>query len=90
MRGGLVVSFDPAAGRIFDRARLDPVAAVAVCERRVQAGGEQAVRLGAQDLKPAGADPPWRGPETRASEHVRDRGGRDADPELEQLAFERM
>jgi hypothetical protein len=88
MRGGVVVSFDRAASRIFDRARLDRVAAVAVCERRVQAGGEHAVRLGAQELRPAGADPPWRRPETRASEHVRDRGGRDADPELEQLALD--
>jgi hypothetical protein len=88
MRGGVVVSFDRAAGRIFDRARLDRVAAVAICERRVQAGGEQAVRLGAQELRPAGADPPWRRPETRTSEHVRDRGGRDADPELEQLALD--
>jgi hypothetical protein len=50
--------------------------------------GEQAVRLGAQELRPAGADPPRRRPEPRSAQHGRDRGGRDRDPELEQLALD--
>jgi hypothetical protein len=46
------------------------------------------VRLGAQELRPAGADPSRRRPEARVAQNGRDRGGRDADPELQQFALD--
>jgi hypothetical protein len=49
---------------------------------------EHAVRLGAQELRPAGADPARRRPEPRAAQHGRDRGGRDADPQLQELTLD--
>ncbi len=59
-----------------------------VCQRRAQIAGDQAVRLGAQELRPAGADPPRRRPEARAAQHGRDRGRRDADPQPFQLTLD--
>jgi hypothetical protein len=48
----------------------------------------QAVRLGAQELRPAGADPSRRRPEPRGAQHGRDRRRRDADPQLQQLTLD--
>jgi hypothetical protein len=53
-----------------------------------ETGAEHALRLSAQKLRPAGADPARRRPETRGAQHGRDRGGRDADSELQQLALD--
>jgi hypothetical protein len=53
-----------------------------------ETGAEHALRLGAQELGPAGADPARRRPEARDSQHGRDRGRRDADSELQQLALD--
>jgi hypothetical protein len=61
----------------------------AVCRRRARiAAGEQALRLGAQELTPAGADPPRRRRKTRATQHRRDRRRRDDDPESLQLTLD--
>src|SRR6266508_98153 len=69
--------------------RLEGITIGAVVSRGIaHAAGEQAVRLGAQELRPAGADPPRRRPEARPAQHGRDRGGRDSDPELDQLALD--
>jgi hypothetical protein len=69
----------PSLGR---PARLGGDAVKAVCHRRAQiAAGEQALRLGAQELRPAGADPPRRRRKTGAPQHRRDRRRRDDDPE---------
>jgi hypothetical protein len=88
-RRGVVVSFDLADECVLGRpARLGGVASDPVFNPRVQIAGEQALRLGAQELETAGPDPPRRRPETRAAQHGRDRGGRDADPELEQLTLD--
>jgi hypothetical protein len=46
------------------------------------------VRLGAQELRPAGADPPRRRSQARAAQHGRDRGRRDDDPEPLQLTLD--
>jgi hypothetical protein len=62
-------------------ARRGSDAVKAVRERRAQAATDQAVRLGAQELRPAGADPPRRRPQARAAQHGRDRRRRDADPQ---------
>jgi hypothetical protein len=70
------------------RARLAGVVfAAVVSQRRARIAVEQAVRLGAQELRPAGADPPRGGPEAGAAQHGRDRRGRDADAELQQLTL---
>src|SRR5262249_23544483 len=53
-----------------------------------ETGVEHALRLGAQKLRPAGADPARRRPEPRDAQDGRDGGGRDADPELQQLALD--
>jgi hypothetical protein len=93
-RGGsgrrtLVVGFHqwgrPNVGR---PARPGSDAVKGVCQRRAQIAGDQAVRLGAQELRPAGADPPRRRPEARATQHGRDRGRRDADPQPLQLTLD--
>jgi hypothetical protein len=44
--------------------------------------------LGAQELRPARADPPRRRTEPRGAQHGRDRGRRDADPEPQQLTLD--
>jgi hypothetical protein len=89
VRGEVVVSFDLARGRVLGRPdRLGRVTAEAVSDRRGKAAREQAVRLGAQELRPAGPDPPRRRPEPRAAQRRCDGGGRDADPELEQLTLD--
>jgi hypothetical protein len=78
----LVVSFDQRGRPIVSGpARLGSDADKAACQRRAQIAADQAVRLGAQELRPAGADPPRRWPQARAAQHARDRGGRDADPQ---------
>jgi hypothetical protein len=59
-----------------------------VCHGIAHAAGEQAVRLGAEELRPAWADPPRRRAEARSAQHGRDRAGRDGDPEHEQLALD--
>jgi hypothetical protein len=69
-------------------ARRDSDAVKAVRERRAQIAGDQAVRLGAQELRPAEADPPRRRPQARATQHGRDRGRRDADPQPLQLTLD--
>ncbi len=49
---------------------------------------EHALRLGAQKLRPARADPARRRPQARDAQYGCDRGGRNADPELQQLALD--
>jgi hypothetical protein len=49
---------------------------------------EHALRLGAQELGPARADPARRRPEARDAQYGCDRGGRNADPELQQFALD--
>jgi hypothetical protein len=81
-RRTLVVSFHQRGRAIVGRpARRGSDAVKAVRERRAQDATDQAVRLGAQELRPAGADPPRRRPQARATQHGRDRGRRDADPQ---------
>jgi hypothetical protein len=93
-RGGsgrrtLVVGFHQWARPNVGRpARPGSDAVEGVCQRRAQIAGDQAVRLGAQELRPAGADPPRRRPEARAPQHGRDRGRRDADPQPLQLTLD--
>jgi hypothetical protein len=60
----------------------------ALSHGRARVASEHALCLGAQELRPAGADPAWRRPEARSAQHGRDRGGRDADPELEPLTLD--
>jgi hypothetical protein len=55
---------------------------------RDEADAEHALRLGAQELGPAGADPARRRPQARDAQHARDRGGRDADSKLQQLPLD--
>src|SRR6266508_701433 len=69
-------------------ARLGRIVPEVVVRHGARTAAEHAVRLGAQELRPAGADPARRRPEPRASQHGRDRGGRDADSELEQLTLD--
>jgi hypothetical protein len=89
-RGEVVAGSQLAVGPNLGRpARLGrSVREVVVSRRGARAAAEHAVRLGAQELRPAGADPARRRPEPRASQHGRDRGGGDADPELEQLTLD--
>jgi len=88
-RRTLVVSFHQRGRAIVGRpARPGSDAVKAVRERRAQAATDQAVRLGAQELRPAGADPPRRRPQARAAQHGRDRGRRDADPQPFQLTLD--
>jgi hypothetical protein len=75
----------PNLGRSARLGRIVP--AVVVSGREARTAAEHAVRLGAQELRPAGADPPRRRPEARAAQHGRDRGGRDANLELQQLTL---
>ncbi len=85
----LAVSFDQRVRPIVSGpARLGSDAVKAVCQRRARIAGDQAVRLGAQELRPAGADPPRRRPQARAAQHARDRGRRDADPQPLQLTLD--
>ncbi len=85
-RAACVVSFHLAGGRI--RGRPARLGGVTVEAARAQTVADQAVRLGAQELRPARAYPPRCRPEARAAQHGRDRGGRDADAELEQLTLD--
>src|SRR6266516_4746925 len=89
-RSEIVTGFRLAGWPILDRPdRLGGITIDALLSDGIaDSAGEQAVRLGAQELRPAGADPPRRRPEARPAQHGRDRGGRDADPELEQLALD--
>jgi hypothetical protein len=89
-RGEVVVSFHLAGVSILGRrARHSGVALEAVLsQRRAQTAAEHAVRLGAQERRPAGADPTRCRTEARAAQHGRDRGGGDADPELQQLTLD--
>jgi hypothetical protein len=88
-RRTLVVSFDQRSRpTVSGPARLGSDAVKAACQRRAQIAGDQAVRLGAQELRPAGADPPRRRPQARAAQHGRDRGRRDADPQPLQLTLD--
>jgi hypothetical protein len=83
----LVVGFHQRARPNVDRwARLGSDAVNGV--RQAQIAGDQAVRLGAQELRPAGADPPRRRPEARVAQHGRDRRRRDADPQPFQLTLD--
>jgi hypothetical protein len=85
-----VVSLHLAGPRIWGwRARLGGVTVeVVVSHRRPQTAADQALRLGAQELRPARADPPRRRTEPRGAQHGRDRGRGDADPELQQLTLD--
>jgi hypothetical protein len=88
-RRTLVVGFHQRGRPNVDRsARLGSDAVKGVCQREAQIAGDQAVRLGAQELRPAGADPPRRRPEARAAQHGRDRRRRDADPQPLQLTLD--
>jgi hypothetical protein len=70
-------------------ASLAPVAMPPDCrDWRAQLRAEQALRLGAQELRPSGADPSRRRSETRAAQHGRDRRVRDADPKSLQLSLD--
>jgi hypothetical protein len=91
-QGVVVVRFHLAGLPILGRpAWLQGIGLEAVVsQRRAQIAAEQAVRLGAQELRPAGADPPRGRPQARAPQHGRDRGGRDADAELQQLTLDRI
>jgi hypothetical protein len=85
----LVVGFHQRGRPNVDRwARLGSDAVKGVCQRQAQIAGDQAVRLGAQELRPAGADPPRRRPEARAAQHGRDPCCRDADPQPFQLTLD--
>ena len=53
-----------------------------------ETGAEHALRLGAQELRPAGADPTRRRAEARDAQHGCDHGRRDVDSELQQLALD--
>jgi hypothetical protein len=89
-QGELVVRFHLARLSILGRrAWLAGVALEAVVsDRSAPTLAEHAVRLGAQELGPAGPDPARRRPQARGAQHARDRGRRDADPELQQLALD--
>jgi hypothetical protein len=89
-RTEIVTGFRLAGWPILDRPdRLGGITIDAVLSHGIaHTAGEHAVRLGAEELRPAGADPPRRRPEARSAQHGRDRGGRDADPELEQFALD--
>ena len=62
------------------------VALEAATGLRGETGVKHALRLRAQELRPAGADPARRRPEARDAQQGRDRGRRDVDSELQQLA----
>jgi hypothetical protein len=94
-RGEVVASFDLAVAPKLGRpVRLGRIVRGRIVRGRVVSGrgaratAEHAVRLGAQELRPAGADPSRGRPEPRAAQHGRDRGGRDADPQLQQLTLD--
>jgi hypothetical protein len=88
-RGEVAASFHLAVRPNLGRpARLGRIVTEVVVCPGARAATEHAVRLGVQELRPAGADPSRRRPEPRAAQHGRDRGGRDADPELQQLALD--
>ena len=70
-------------------ASLARVAVPAACrDERAQLRAEQALRLGAQELRPAGADPPRGRSEPRAAQHGRDRRVRDTDPKPLQFTLD--
>jgi hypothetical protein len=69
-------------------AQLGRIVPEVVSRHGTRTAAQHAVRLGAQELRPAGADPARRRPEPRAAHHGRDRGGQDADPELQQFALD--
>jgi hypothetical protein len=82
-------SFRPASLCILGPpARLGRSTLEAACHSRAQLAAEQALRLGAQELSPAWAAASRRRPQARAAQDGRDRRGRDADPELQQLALD--
>jgi hypothetical protein len=88
-RGEVVASSHLAVRPNLGRpARLGRIVPEVVVRHGARTAAEHAVRLGAQELRPGGADPSRRRPEPRASQHGRDRGGRDADPELQQFALD--
>jgi hypothetical protein len=89
-RGEIVAGFHRAGWPILGRPDwLRGIAVGAVVSDAIaEATGEQAVRLGAQKLRPAGADPPRRRPESRGTQDVRDRGRGNADAELQQLTLD--
>jgi hypothetical protein len=89
-RAAIVADFQLAGCPLLGRAEwLGGIAVDAVGARAIaQAAGEQAERLGAQKLRPAETDPPRRRAESRGAQDVRDRGGRNADAELQQLALD--
>jgi hypothetical protein len=64
------------------------VALQACFHRRTQIAAVQAVRLGAQERRPAGADAPGRRPQSRLAQDGRDRGRGDTDTELQQLTLD--
>ena len=78
---GLPILSGPAA---LGRVALESV----VCQRRAQTAAEYPVRLGAQELRPGGADAPRCRPHARLAQHGGDRSGGDADAELEQLTLD--
>ncbi len=85
-----VVSFQLAGFPILSGpAALGRVALEAVVsQRRAQTAAENPVRLGAQELRPGGADAPRRRPQARPAQHGRDCCGGDADAELQQLTLD--
>lgn len=89
-REEIVVRFQLPGGTILGGpAQLEGIAVKAVISQRgAQAAGEQTVRLGTQKLRPAGADPPRRWPESRGAQDVCNRGGGDVDAEPQQLTLD--
>jgi hypothetical protein len=72
-------------------ARLGGVTVEAVAfHRRAQTATDQALRLGAQKLRPARATPPRGRTEARGAQHGRDGGRGDPDPELQQFTLDAL
>jgi hypothetical protein len=88
-QGEVAVSFHLAGLPIRCRPPSHGRVALQTCsDRRVRIAAEQTVRLGAQELRPAGAEAPRRRPQARPAQHGRDRRCGDADPELQQLTLD--
>jgi hypothetical protein len=87
VREGIEVSSDRIAGSKFRGDGGPGCVAVAVDEAKIRTASQQAVRLGPKKLRPSGADPPRRRPETVAAKDVGDGRGRHAHPDPEQFSL---
>ncbi len=91
-REGIDTSSDRTAGPMFREVEdggLGRVAA-AVGEAKIRTAGQQAVRLGAQELRPGGPDPPRRRAKTRAAKNVGDGRGDTRTPSPSSSPWMRM